>query len=179
MVECSLVLFPLLAIKICGNCICHRDCRWHGPQLSEVKVSWTAPLSLLPREALCTQQEVSQVVHWITKSQIGQDSYTLHSGFLLQFLFRFETSSVHFMSRKSDISQRPIDDLASKLINYLTSSVKKVPYCVKRCESISKFDRIAEHLESDFKNCSAILLNLHIESHLLTNNGTFLTLVVR
>ena len=73
----------------------------------------------------------------------------LHSGFFLQFLFRFETSNVHFMSRKSDISQETIDDLASKLINYLSKSVKKVPFYVKRCESISKFDRIAEHLESD------------------------------
>ena len=49
------------------------------------------------------------------------------------------------MSRKSDISHEPIDDLASKLINYLTASVKKVPWYVKRCKSISKFDRIAEH----------------------------------
>ena len=83
------------------------------------------------------------------------------------------------MSRKTDISQELINDLASKLINYLASSVKKVPFCVKRCESISKFDRIAEHLESDLKKCSAILSNLHIESNLLTNNGTFLTLLVR
>ena len=42
-----------------------------------------------------------------------------------QFLFRFETSSVHFTSRKSDISQETMDDLGSKLINYLTASVKK------------------------------------------------------
>ena len=54
------------------------------------------------------------------------------------------------MSRKSDISQGTIDDLALKVINYLTKSVKKVPFDVERCESISKFDRIAEHLESDF-----------------------------
>ena len=54
------------------------------------------------------------------------------------------------MSREIDISHEPIDDLASKLINYLTTSVKKVPFYVKRCEWISKFDRIAEHLESDF-----------------------------
>ena len=67
-----------------------------------------------------------------------------------QILFRIETSSVHFMSRKTDVSQRPIDDLASKLINYVTKSVKKVPFYAKRCESISKFNRIAEHLESDF-----------------------------
>ena len=40
----------------------------------------------------------------------------LHSGFLPQFLFRFETSNVHFMSRKTDISQGPIDHLASKKI---------------------------------------------------------------
>ena len=33
-------------------------------------------------------------------------------GFFSQFLFRFETSSVHFMSRESDVSQGPIDDLA-------------------------------------------------------------------
>ena len=29
------------------------------------------------------------------------------------------------MSRKTDISQEPIDELASKLINYRTTSVKK------------------------------------------------------
>ena len=40
----------------------------------------------------------------------------LHSGFFSQFLFRFETSSVLFMSRKTDILQGPIDDLTSKLI---------------------------------------------------------------
>ena len=74
----------------------------------------------------------------------------MHSGFFQQFLFRFETSSVHFMSRKTDISHGTIDDFASKLINYLTTTVKKVPFYVKMCESISKFDRIAEHLESDF-----------------------------
>ena len=54
------------------------------------------------------------------------------------------------MSRKRDISRETIDDLAFKVINYLTISVKKVPFYVKRCELISKFDRIAEHLESDF-----------------------------
>ena len=70
--------------------------------------------------------------------------------FPIFFVSRFETSSVHEKSRKSDISQGTIDDLASKVINYLTKSVKKVPFYVKRCESISKFDRIAEHLESDF-----------------------------
>ena len=37
---------------------------------------------------------------------------------VLQFLFPFETSNVHFMSRESDIWQRPIDDLESKVINY-------------------------------------------------------------
>ena len=42
----------------------------------------------------------------------------VHSGFFPQFLFRFETSIVHFMSRESDISQETIDDLASKRINY-------------------------------------------------------------
>ena len=62
-----------------------------------------------------------------------------------QFLFRFETSSVLFMSRESDISQKTIDDLASKLISFLTKSVKKVPLYVKRCELICIFDRIAEH----------------------------------
>ena len=45
--------------------------------------------------------------------------------FFLHFLFRFETSSVHFMSRKSDISQGTIDDLASKLINYGKESKEK------------------------------------------------------
>ena len=54
------------------------------------------------------------------------------------------------MSRESDISQGTIDDFASKLINYLAASVKKVPFYVKRCELLNKFDRIAEHLESDF-----------------------------
>jgi hypothetical protein len=40
-----------------------------------------------------------------------------HSGFLPRFLFGFETSNVHFMSRESDsISHGPFDDLASKLI---------------------------------------------------------------
>ena len=61
------------------------------------------------------------------------------------FLFGFETSNVVYMSRKTDILPGPFDDLASKLINYLTESVKKVPLYLKRCESISKFDRIAEH----------------------------------
>ena len=42
-----------------------------------------------------------------------------------QFLFRFGTSSVHFMSRKTDVPQETIDVLTSKLINYLTASVKK------------------------------------------------------
>ena len=40
----------------------------------------------------------------------------VHGGFLPQFLFRFETSSIYFMSRKTDISQGPNDDLTSKLI---------------------------------------------------------------
>ena len=48
-----------------------------------------------------------------------------HSGFFPQFLFRFETLNIHFMSRKSDISQEPSDDLASKLINYFATSVEK------------------------------------------------------
>ena len=45
-------------------------------------------------------------------------------GFALQifvkrsFEERFETSNVRCMSRKSDISQGPIDDLASKVIKY-------------------------------------------------------------
>ena len=77
------------------------------------------------------------------------------------------------MSRKSDISLWAIDDLASKVINYFTASVKKVPFYVKRCELISKFDRSAEHLESDFRKCSAILSNLLIDLHLLTYHGTF------
>ena len=54
------------------------------------------------------------------------------------------------MSRETDILHGLIDNLASKLTNYLTTSVKKVPFYVKRCELISKFDRIAEHLELDF-----------------------------
>ena len=78
-------------------------------------------------------------------AMIFLDIFQCTVDFLSQFLFRFETSSVLFMSRKTDISHGPIDDLASKLINYLTTSVKKVPFYVKRCESISKFDRIAEH----------------------------------
>ena len=49
----------------------------------------------------------------------------VHSEFFPQFLFRFKTSSVHLNSRESDISHGTIDDLASKLINYLTKSVKK------------------------------------------------------
>ena len=57
--------------------------------------------------------------------QIQLQGDTRHSGFFPQFLFHFETSNVHFMSRKSDISQEPIDDLASKLINYLTTSLEK------------------------------------------------------
>ena len=85
---------------------------------------------------------------------VGDTSFTVffavHSGFFSGFLFRFETSNVHIMSRKNDISLGPIDDLASKRINYLTASVKKVPFYIKRCESKNKFDRIAEHLESDF-----------------------------
>ena len=36
--------------------------------------------------------------------------------FCPQLLFRFETSSVHFASREIDIAQKPIDDLASKVI---------------------------------------------------------------
>ena len=39
------------------------------------------------------------------------DISSLHSGF---FLFRFETSKVHFMSRKTDVSPFKIYDLASK-----------------------------------------------------------------
>ena len=42
-----------------------------------------------------------------------------------QFLCPFETSSVHFMSRESDIWQRPIDDLESKVINYGKESKEK------------------------------------------------------
>ena len=38
--------------------------------------------------------------------------------FVTHFLFRFETSSVYLMSRKSDILQETIDDLALKLTNY-------------------------------------------------------------
>ena len=95
-------------------------------------------------------------------------------------MFRFETSNVHIMSRKSDISQEPIDDLALKLINnYLTTRVKKVPFYVKRCEPISKFDRIAEHFKKSDSKCSAILSNLLMISHFLTYKGTFLTLLVR
>ena len=45
--------------------------------------------------------------------------------FFPYFLFRFETSSVHFMSRKTDISHGPIDDLASKLIKYGKESTEK------------------------------------------------------
>ena len=41
---------------------------------------------------------------------------TVHSGFLPQFLFRVETSHVHCMSHEIDISQGPIEDLASKAI---------------------------------------------------------------
>ena len=44
------------------------------------------------------------------------ESVQLHNRFLQQFLFRFETSSVHFISHESDISQGPIDDLTSKMI---------------------------------------------------------------
>ena len=36
--------------------------------------------------------------------------------FFPHFLFRFETSSVHLMSRKSDILQGTIDDLTLKLM---------------------------------------------------------------
>ena len=54
-----------------------------------------------------------------------------HSGVLPQFLFRFETSSVHFMSRKTDTSQEPIDDLASKLINYDKESKEKDQFWCK------------------------------------------------
>ena len=39
--------------------------------------------------------------------------------------FRFETSSVHFMSREIDISHGTIDDLASKVINYGKESKEK------------------------------------------------------
>ena len=53
------------------------------------------------------------VYFWLLPSR---ELRQVHSGFLPQFLFRFETSSVHFMSRKSDTSQGPIDDLTSKMI---------------------------------------------------------------
>ena len=49
----------------------------------------------------------------------------MHSGFLAQFLFRSETFSVHFMSRKSDILLETIDDLASKVIKYGKESGEK------------------------------------------------------
>ena len=42
-----------------------------------------------------------------------------------QNLFHLEKSNVHYMSRKTDISQEPIDDLASKLINYGKESKEK------------------------------------------------------
>ena len=50
---------------------------------------------------------------------------TVHSGFFLQFLFRLETSSAHFMSRITDITKEPIDDFTSKLINYGKESIEK------------------------------------------------------
>ncbi len=39
-----------------------------------------------------------------------------YANIFIQLLFRFETSSVHLMIRKTDISKGPINDLASKLI---------------------------------------------------------------
>jgi len=45
-------------------------------------------------------------------------SLSIYSRCLRQFSFRFEAQSVHFISRKIYISLGPIDDLASKPINY-------------------------------------------------------------
>ena len=60
------------------------------------------------------------------------DHTALHSGFLPQYLFRFETSSVHFMSRETDISNVTIDDFTSKLIKYgKESKEKKISFDVK------------------------------------------------
>ena len=50
--------------------------------------------------------------------ELGRKIKNWHSsGFFPQILFRVETSSVCLMSRKTDISQGTIEDLASKLIN--------------------------------------------------------------
>ena len=56
---------------------------------------------------------------WLSFTKLNPHLLRLgHSGFLPQFLFRFETSSVLFMSRKSDISQGTIDYFASKMISF-------------------------------------------------------------
>ena len=58
-----------------------------------------------------------------------QASHNMHSGFLSHFLFRFVTSSVRYMSRKSDILHGPIDDLALKIIHlYVFQAAPKRKY---------------------------------------------------
>ena len=46
------------------------------------------------------------------RDRLNAQCSMVQSGFYPQFLFRFETSSIHFMSRKTDILQETIDDLS-------------------------------------------------------------------
>ena len=48
-----------------------------------------------------------------TKLKLTQNN-KMHNGYFIHFLFCLETSSVHFMSRKTDISQEPIQNWSSK-----------------------------------------------------------------
>ena len=94
----------------------------------------------------------------------------MHSGFLPQFLFRFETSSVHFISRESDISHETIDDLASKLIIYGKESKEKDQFYGKSsigpCEiSVSRLIKWTFDVSKRYKNCGKNPLCILLINH--------------
>ena len=91
--------------------------------------------SLSPSESLsiCENEAKEQEVCVLWQSSIVFQAKDFSSQPILQklndnewnFLNRFETSSVHDMSRKTDVSQETIDDLTSKVIQYGKDSKEK------------------------------------------------------
>ena len=69
------------------------------------------------------------------------------------------------MSRKSDISQGTMDDLTLKVINYLTTSVKKVPFYakngVKQLANLTGLQNIFKNLTLNVLQSCQIYLLIH------------------
>ena len=63
--------------------------------------------------------------HLEAKGGMVQNLQQCTGDFFQLFCLCFETSSVHFSSRKRDILQATIDDLASKVIKYGKESKEK------------------------------------------------------